>query len=226
MTVAAILLAAGASRRMGSPKPLLAWGDGTLIEWEYAQLMASVVDDIVIVCGARMEHVRRVLGTAERHIVFNARWPQGRATSLAAGAAALLHPDREAPPGAGGAMPANAGQIEAIVIQNVDQPTRPSIIDRLVEARRERDLDVVQPSYLDEAGAEHGGHPVVLAGRLLTELSRVTDATFGLRAVVDRHPATKIPFERDPAVWIDLDTPDLLPEARRVFGIRDERPAL
>jgi hypothetical protein len=31
----------------------------------------------------------------------------------------------------------------------------------------------------------------------------------------------RIPFERDPAVWIDLDTPDLLPEARRVFGIRE-----
>ena len=208
MTVAAILLAAGASRRMGSPKPLLAWGDGTLIEWEYAQLMASVVDDIVIVCGARMEHVRRVLGMAERHIVFNARWPQGRATSLAAGAAALLHPDREVP--------------EAIVIQNVDQPTRPSIIDRLVEERRAGDHDVVQPSYLDEAdGSTHGGHPVVLAGRLLTELSRVTDATYGLRAVVERHPPVRIPFERDPAVWIDLDTPDLVPEARRVFGIRE-----
>lgn len=207
MTVAAILLAAGASRRMGSPKPLLAWGDCTLIEWEYAQLMASVVDDIVIVCGARMEHVRRVLGTAERHIVFNARWPQGRATSLAAGAAALLHPDREVP--------------ECIVIQNVDQPTRPSIIDRLVEARREHDLDVVQPSYEAEDGSTHGGHPVVLAGRLLAELSRVTDATYGLRAVLERHPPTKIPFERDPAVWIDLDTPDLLPDARRVFGIRE-----
>ena len=207
MTVSAILLAAGASRRMGSPKPLLAWGDGTLIEWEYAQLMASVVDDIVIVCGARMEHVRRVLGTAERHIVFNPRWPQGRATSLAAGAAALLHPDREVP--------------EAIVIQNVDQPTRPSIIDRLVEARRERDLDVVQPSYKAEDGSTHGGHPVVLAGRLLTELSSVTDATYGLRAVLERHTPTKIPFERDPAVWIDLDTPDLLPDARRVFGIKE-----
>ncbi|RLT44253.1 MAG: hypothetical protein DWI58_01410 [Chloroflexi bacterium] len=207
MTIAAILLAAGASRRMGSPKPLLAWGDGTLIEWEYAQLMASVVDDIVIVCGSRMEAVRCVLGEAERHIVFNAGWPQGRATSLAAGARALIRPGRAVP--------------EAIVIQNVDQPTRPSIIDRLVEARREGDHDIVQPRYEDEAGAEHGGHPVVLAGRLLPELARVTEATLGLRAVVERHPLVRVPFDRDPAVWIDLDTPDLLPDARRVFGIRE-----
>ena len=211
MTVAAILLAAGASRRMGSSKPLLPWGDCTLIEWEYAQLMASCVDDIVIVCGARMEQVRRVLGPAARHIVFNAGWPQGRATSLAEGARALLHrvrsEDHEPP--------------ECIVIQNVDQPTRPAIIDRLVAARREGDRDVVQPRYEDDAGREHGGHPVVVEGRLLPELARVTEATLGLRAVLERHPPARVPFERDPAVWLDLDTPDLLDEARRVFGIRE-----
>lgn len=207
MTIAALLLAAGASRRMGSPKPLLPWGDVTLIEWEYGQLMASVVDDIVIVCGARAEQVRRVLGPAERHLVFNPRWPQGRATSLAEGARALLRPGRPQP--------------EAIVIQNVDQPTRSSIIDRLVEARRAGDHDIVQPAWEDEAGRPHGGHPVVVAGRLLPELAAVTEATLGLRAVVDRHPPVRVPFDRDPAVWLDLDTPDLLDEARRVFGIRE-----
>ena len=221
MTVAALLLAAGASRRMGSPKPLLPWGDCTLIEWEYAQLMASCVDEIVVVCGSRAEHVRRVLGTAEEHLVFNARWPQGRATSLAAGAAALLRPRREArAPATMAAAPAQAA-LEAIVIQNVDQPTRTSIIDRLVEARRADDLDVVQPGYDADDGKIHGGHPVVVAGRLLTELSSVTDATYGLRAVLQRHPPRRIPFDRDPAVWLDLDTPDLVPEARRVFGIRE-----
>lgn len=210
MTIAAILLAAGASRRMGSPKPLLPWGDGTLVEWEVAQLMASAVDDIVIVCGSRMEHVRRALGDAERYVVFNADWPQGRSTSLVAGARALLR--------LGFAEP---GALEAVVVQNVDQPTRPSIIDRLVEARRAGDHDVVQPRYEDEQGGEHGGHPVLLAGRLLPELARVTEPTLGLRAVVERHPPVRVPFDRDPAVWLDLDTPDLLPDARRIFGIRE-----
>lgn len=204
--IAAILLAAGASRRMGEPKPLIAWGDGTLVEWEYAQLMASVVDEIVIVCGARMEQVRRVLGDGGRHIVFNALWPQGRATSLARGATALLREGR--------AMP------ECVVVQNVDQPTRPEIIDRLVEEHRAGDHDVVQPSYVDDAdGQVHGGHPVVLAGRLLEELALVSDRTFGLRAVLERHPAHRVPFERDPAVWVDLDTPDVVDAARKVFGV-------
>ena len=209
MTVAAILLAAGASRRMGEPKPLLAWGDATLIEWEYAQLAASCVDDIVIVCGSRMERVRRVLGGGARHIVFNAGWPQGRATSLAAGATALLR----------AALDGGRPRPEAVVIQNVDQPTRAAIIDRLVMERGRGAHDIVQPSYRDAAGGVHGGHPVVISGLLLEELAAVTEATLGLRAVVERHPPHRVPFEGDPAVWLDLDTPDLLDEARRTFGV-------
>ncbi|MSQ42396.1 MAG: hypothetical protein EXR65_05105 [Dehalococcoidia bacterium] len=205
MSVAAILLAAGASRRMGQPKPLIAWGAGTLVVWEYEQLMASCVDDIVIVGGSRMEDVRRALGEAARHVVFNARWPQGRATSLALGARALLREGRERP--------------ETVVIQNVDQPTRPEIIDRLVEARRAGDHDAAQPCYTDAAGAVHGGHPVVLAGRLLEELAAATEETLGLRAVLDRHPPHRVSIERDPAVWLDLDTPDLLDDARRLFCV-------
>ena len=75
-------------------------------------------------------------------------------------------------------------------------------------------------AYEDDERVEHGGHPVVVSGRLLPELARVTDATYGLRAVLQRHPPVRVPFERDPAVWIDLDTPDTLDEAR-ASGIPD-----
>jgi CTP:molybdopterin cytidylyltransferase MocA len=149
--------------------------------------------------------VRRALGDAERHIVFNPRWPQGRSTSLATGAAALLRDGHPRP--------------DAVVVQNVDQPTRASIIDRLVDELLRGDYDVVQPSYADDAGAEHGGHPVVLAGRLLEDLAAVTEPTLGLRAVVDRHPAHRVPFEDEPAVRFDLDTPEVVDEARRAFGV-------
>jgi molybdenum cofactor cytidylyltransferase len=209
MTVAAILLAAGASRRMGEPKPLLAWGDTTLIQFEYGELAASCVDEIVIVCGHRMEHVRRALGEAERHVVFNPRWPQGRSTSLATGASALLRP----------VLNAGAPRPDAVVVQNVDQPTRAAIIDRLVDELMSGKHDIVQPSYLDAAGAMHGGHPVVIAGRLLEELAAVTEVTLGLRAVTERHTPHRVPFEGEPAVWLDLDTPDVLDEARRAFGV-------
>ena len=202
MTVAAILLAAGASTRMGSPKPLIPWGDQSLLAWEIDQLMASSVDEIVVVLGSHAEDVRRSLGDAARYCVFNQRWQHGRSTSLVKGVAALLSEDRLRP--------------DATVIQNVDQPTRADIIDGLVDELVRARVDAVQPSYQG-----HGGHPVVLAGHVLPLLLRADERTLGLRGVLEQHPPLRIPMDDEPVVALDLDTPDRLPEARLLFGIRE-----
>lgn len=202
--IAAILLAAGASSRMGQPKPLVAWAGRTLIEWELDQIRASCVDEIVVVLGSRAERVRATLGEPPEQLVFNQRWPQGRATSLAKGAAALLAADRARP--------------DAVVIQNVDQPALTHVIDHLVSTLLERGIEAVQPAYLDAAGKEHGGHPVVLLGALLEELAAATETTEGLRAILQRHPALRLPMPNEPSVALDLDTPEALAEGRRVLG--------
>jgi len=200
MTVAAILLAAGASKRMGSPKPLIPWGDQTLIEWEIDQLMASCVDEIVVVLGSHAEEVRRAMGDGARYCVFNQRWHHGRSTSLVKGASALVSEERLNP--------------EATVIQNVDQPTRSDIIDRLVDELIRARVDAVQPSF-----EGHGGHPVVIAGHVLPLLRSVEERTLGLRHVLEQHPPLRVPMDDEPIVALDLDTPEELPKARVLLGI-------
>ncbi|MER3420256.1 MAG: 4-diphosphocytidyl-2C-methyl-D-erythritol kinase, partial [Chloroflexota bacterium] len=59
--VAAILLAAGLSTRMGTPKPLLAWDGRTLVEYQVAQLVAAGVGQVVVVTGHAGAEVQRVL---------------------------------------------------------------------------------------------------------------------------------------------------------------------
>ena len=205
MTVAAIVLAAGASRRMGQPKPLIRWGDRTLLAWELDELMRSQVDETVVVTGAHAEAVRRSLGGGSRYCVFNPRWTQGRAGSLATGARALLRTGRPAP--------------DAVVVQNVDQPTRHDIVDRLLDALSSGDAslggaDVVQPSYRGQAG-----HPVVVRGSLLGQLAAVTEETLGLRDVLARHEPALLAMDDEPVVRLDLDTPDSLDEGRRLLGV-------
>ncbi len=200
MAVAALLLAAGASRRMGEPKPLLRWGDRTLIEWELDELERSLVDEIVVVTGARAEEVRRSLGARARYCVFHPEWPQGRATSLAAGARALAAPARRPP--------------EAIVVQNVDQPTRAEIVDRLIGDLRSSRAAIVQPSLEGRAG-----HPLVLAGELLGELAAVSEETSGIRALRERHAPVLVAMDDEPVVRIDLDTPETVDAGRRLFGV-------
>jgi len=205
MTVAAIILAAGASRRMGEPKPLLPWGGKPLLAWEIDELLASSVDDIVVVTGNRADLVRHAIGDGARYCIFNARWAQGRATSLAAGARALVANGRPAP--------------DAVVIQNVDQPTRADIIDALVAELRSSGAEAVQPSYQGKTG-----HPVVVSGALIADLIAAREETEGLRAVLQAHPARALAMDAEPLVRIDLDTPDVLDDARRMFGLTATAP--
>src|SRR5437588_6485928 len=53
----ALILAAGASQRMGSPKALLPWGEGTLLEYVLQQARAAAVEDIVVVLGPATRHL-------------------------------------------------------------------------------------------------------------------------------------------------------------------------
>jgi CTP:molybdopterin cytidylyltransferase MocA len=193
MSNAAIILAAGASRRMGSPKPLLDWGGEPLVIAEIRTLEEAGIDYVVVVLGARAQQVRTELGVMGARTIFNAQWPQGRSTSLVAGARALLE---------------RAETPQAVVIQNVDQPTRADIVTRLLEERAHGDDAAVQPEF-----EGHGGHPVIMTGALLPELAAVEEATLGLRAILEAHPPRRIPFD-DPLVRIDLDTPEDLERSR------------
>ena len=107
----------------------------------------------------------------------------------------------------------------AVVVQNVDQPTRHDIVDRLLDALNSGDLsaggaDVVQPSYRGQAG-----HPVVVRGSLLDELAAVTEETLGLRDVLARHEPALLAMDDEPVVRLDLNTPDSLDEGRRLLGV-------
>lgn len=199
MTVAAIVLAAGASARMGRPKALLPWGDSTLVQHAIQVLDAVAVDHVAVVIGRHAQAIRAAVGEHDR-LIFNARWGSGRATSLARGAWALRN---KAP--------------DAIVIQNVDQPTTPEVIRTLLAALQDSGADAVQPVYRDADGTEHGGHPVVLRGTLLPALLEANEATEGLRGVLSGRRVERIALD-DPTVRIDLDTPEAYEAARAELG--------
>lgn len=180
--VAAILLAAGESRRIGSPKPLLAWQGVTLIEYQIAQLREAGVDDVIAVLGHRSEDIVPLVTAAGARGVVNENYREGRASSLRTGANAVE-----------GA--------QTVVILSVDQP-RPAAVTRRLLATHASGITL--PSH-----AGRRGHPVILDGSLLPELREVDEATKGLRAVLARHAADvhEITFD-SAAVLLDLNTPD------------------
>ena len=178
----AILLAAGESRRMGSPKPLLQWQGATLIEYQIGQLRAAGVGDVIAVLGHRAEDVLPLVTAAGARGIVNETYRGGRASSLRAGAAA-------------------AEGAETIVVVSVDQPRPAAIMHRLLA---EHTSDITVPTH-----GGRRGHPVVLAGALLPELREVDEATQGLRALIARHAAEvhEVPFA-SADVLLDLNTPE------------------
>jgi molybdenum cofactor cytidylyltransferase len=93
--IPAVILAAGASRRLGRPKQLVRFGAETLLARAVAA--ASACDPVIVVTGCQAEAVARELSRLPVHRVFNPGWEEGMASSIRAGVRAL-------PPGAEGAL--------------------------------------------------------------------------------------------------------------------------
>ncbi len=207
---AAILLAAGESSRMGRPKALLPWGDGTLIEYQIAELCAAGVDDIVVVLGHAAEEIRPRVPASAR-VVVNEAYREGRASSLRAGAAALLD------------------SADPIVILGVDQPRPRRVHERLLSAHRGGRALITLP-----ASDGKRGHPAVLSGTLLPELRSASEEAQGLRGIIAAHEGEvrEAPFillqhesmagEPDLLALIallDINTPEDYENALAIFGM-------
>jgi len=195
MNVVGLLLAAGLSVRMGTPKPLLPWCDSTLIEYQVAQLRAAGAGEIIVVLGYEAKAVQPYAELAGGRVVLNPDYREGRATSLRAGAQAV------------------EASCDTLVVLNVDQPRPAEIVAALLMQHQEqRDL-ITLPIYKGR-----GGHPPVLDASLLEELRNVQEETQGLRAVISRHQGRvgKCAFDSS-LVLLDINSPADYEAAKQTY---------
>src|SRR5215475_8193274 len=87
--VGAVVLAAGSSRRMGTPKQLLRLGTKTLLDRVLETVRSSGVSEIVLMLGAAADDIKRSVAISDVTVVINPDYEQGMGTSLRKGVAAL-----------------------------------------------------------------------------------------------------------------------------------------
>jgi CTP:molybdopterin cytidylyltransferase MocA/SAM-dependent methyltransferase len=138
MSVAALVLAAGASSRFGSPKALAEFEGRPLLEHVLDAVREAGIDEIVVVLGHSADEIEEGIEWLSERRVRNPD-PRHLASSLQVGIAAIAEID---PP------------VKGVVIALGDQPrTRPEVIRALVGAARTTDRPIVVPRYSDGGGA-------------------------------------------------------------------------
>lgn len=182
----AVILAAGESRRMGTQKLLLPFGEATVVEAVVRTALASGVDRAVAVLGADREAIRARLEPRGVDFAVNERFPDGMLTSIQAGFRAL-------PP-----------EAEAAVVMLGDQPfLPPSVVDTVIRGRRESGKGIVIPVFRGRRG-----HPVLVDLKYRAEVLSI-DPADGLRRLMRGHPDDVAEVEvDDPNILRDLDTPE------------------
>jgi molybdenum cofactor cytidylyltransferase len=195
--VAALVLAAGRSTRMGGPNKLLAEiGGRSLVRIAVDQALASRARPVVVVTGHQRDKVEAALAGLDIKLVHNPNFAEGLSTSVKAGLAAL--PDE-----ADGAI---------VCLGDMPQVTA-GLIDKLTAAfDPERGALVVVPVIDGKRG-----NPVVWARRFFPELMAI-DGDIGARQVISRYPeaVTEVALA-DTAALVDVDTPDALDRVKAEF---------
>lgn len=183
--IAAVILAAGQSKRMGAFKPLLPFGNKTVVECCIDYLRAGGVETIVVVLGHRAEEVRKHLEALPLTFAINPDPDSEMGASIAAGI-------RELPDTTG-----------AVLVTLCDHPAVPaSVVSTLIDAWT-NGARLVVPTWRDR-----GGHPVLVDLSFKPELLQLS-STGGLRALFDSHSNEVKRLEvNSPYVARDMDTWD------------------
>jgi molybdenum cofactor cytidylyltransferase len=181
-----MILAAGESARLGTPKQLLLLDGRPLIVRAVEAALASPAWPVVVVLGAHAEKIRPALARLPVLIAENPAWAEGMAASIRAGMTTLRQFSRK---------------LDAALVALCDQPAfSADVIAQLVAAQRTTGRSIVAAHY----GGRHGA-PALFLREHFPALAALTGEE-GARALLNGDPA-RIASVALPALALDLDTP-------------------
>lgn len=183
-SIAIIILAAGASTRMGKPKQLLAYQGRSLLRHTAEIAIASSSQPVIVILGANAESIKPEINHLPVQIVENPQWVEGMNSSIRVGIEALNQ------------------NIEAVIITLCDQPFISSkLIHQLIEAYHLTNKPIVASKYANTFGV-----PALFNHTFFSQLATLKQGE-GAKQIIKKHinQVTSIPFSQG---YIDIDTPD------------------
>jgi molybdenum cofactor cytidylyltransferase len=185
--ISALLLAAGMGERMGGAKQLLPLGRQRMIEVSLHNLLASQVDEVVVVLGFAAAEIRPFVERNKRvKVVVNPRFQQGMSSSIHQGLK-VVDP-----------------RCTGVLIALADQPFIPAeVINTLIERFAAGEKGIVLPVYQGQRG-----HPVILSQQLYESELFDLQGDVGGKEIVRDHPEDVEEVEvASKGVVVDIDEP-------------------
>ncbi|MEH2394266.1 MAG: nucleotidyltransferase family protein [Nostoc sp.] len=183
-TIAIMILAAGASTRMGTPKQLLLYQGRSFLQYITEMAIASVCQPVVVVLGANAEQIHPQIKQLPVRVVKNLDWACGMSTSIKSGIELLNNLPQK---------------IEAVVITLCDQPfVSHQIINQLFDAYYSEKKPIIACEYAGTLGV-----PSLFSKIFFSELAALKEAS-GAKKVINNNlnEVFSIPF---PLGNIDID---------------------
>ena len=198
MSVAALILAAGESKRFGAPKQLIDWLGIPLLEHVVTQVKAWPVDEVYVVLGANAEEILEAVDLSGTTVVENLGWAEGMASSVRVGLDAL----------------ANAKGFDRTFITLADQPkVSVEVVEQLLVEQKKSKLPVAIPRY-----RYTWGNPVLIDRSLWARVMANIEGDRGARSLFQAHPGwvKEVWFEDLPPRDIDtqFDLIEMRPRPR------------
>ena len=185
--VGIIILAAGASVRLGKPKQLLKYKGKSLIERAAQTALAAECENVAVVLGANAAQIKSELENLPLEIVVNEDWATGISSSIKAGLKRIseINPN-----------------LSAVVLMLCDQPfVNAETLSRLLQIRRQSGKKIAACRYGETIGV-----PAVFVRELFSEIYNLQGDT-GAKFLIKKYLASEVETLLFSEAAIDIDTP-------------------
>ncbi len=184
-SIAILILAAGASKRMGSIKQLLPWADTSLLGHAVNVAKSSKAKETIVVLGANANAIATQFIAGEVQIIKNVNWASGMGSSIATGIEYIM---------------GSGKKYDAVLITLADQPLIDTpFLDLMIETAAKVNESIVATAYGKMPGVP------ALFGRQYFETLMALESERGAKEVLDRFKSDI--FMLDPGnKTLDIDT--------------------